>query len=136
MKFYPGGEFQMGSLYFRDTETIESTNTLTFDAKLDDNRGLLLFEFEGCNLAFDLNSLTLIDIIYQPTNIHYTNNVRGHSCTLSYFFLQNMIIGDETIVFLSGVFDIAEEHNYRIFRMNGYFSMQMNTAIGWKRIIQ
>lgn len=122
MRIKPSVPPLKGTIYFRDALTIESTVTVAFEAVLDRNVQLLLFQFEHCHFCFDVADLHLSRRNYN--GIEYTDNYEGQECTLTFFYIQEMAIKDESIFFVSGVFDIGEGLDYRIFRLHGYFSKE------------
>lgn len=113
-----------GTIYFRDALAIESTVTVAFNAVLERNAQLLLFQFEDCHFCFNVADLHLSSRNYK--GIDYTDNYEGQECTLTFFYIQEMTIKDEPIFFVSGVFDLGEGLAYRVFRIHGYFSANRN----------
>lgn len=120
MKVRPNLGFLKGTIYFRNALTIESTETIEFEAILDRNLQLLLFQFEDCHFCFDVKKFHLCSKDFN--DLVYSDNYNGQECTLTYFYIQEMALGEDSIFFVSGVFDIGEGLGYRTYRIHGYFS--------------
>lgn len=119
MKFYPPSAFVTGALYFRDSLTIESTETFSIDAETNHYDRFLKFQFEDFSVRYDypdhkLEYYRIWDGVSEGSN--------NYSITLSYFFEQQIEIGPVRANLLSFIFDISIGDDYRIFKVHGYFS--------------
>lgn len=110
------------SLQSLDSNNPEAINSEGF-IKIDS----LLFTFNDCNLCVNLRSFDMNIETYN--NKTYLNNFNGHGCRFEQGFAQKVQINENSLIFISGVFEILDGLCAEKFKLHGYFKVSKDLQL-------